>query len=504
MSHSLRRLAAAVAVATIASAGGATLLHPTVVHAAGPYVVNDFGDSLDMNPGDNVCLTTSLTCTLRAAIQEANADAGPVTITIPAGTVTLATAAAGGDDITSGDLNITKDLTITGQGPASTTVDAAAIDRAFNVSDGGGGAVPNVTITGMTVKNGDNSPNLGTPGSGHGGCIYSAGNLTLTNVLVTKCNSAGDGGGVDADYGTIAADRLTVTVNQARVVGGGLKVGGAPTSAVFTNFTADTNTASSGGGADLDGASTFTGATFTNNTAVGDFGGGVEDDGGSTFTNVTITGNSAPNTTAANQGGGGLVDFSGGNTTTLLNATVDGNSVGAGATGANLAALGNPNTVFSVTNSIIAGGVGAADCDRAFTSGGSNINGDNSCGFAASGDLVNTDPKLNKLADNGGLTKTQLPKAGSPALDAVKNACPPPKADQIGTARPQGPACDIGAVEVVVTSPTSPTATPIPVPATGAAPLPGGSPVGWPVAVVVAGLGLAAVGLTRRRGSPPV
>jgi len=36
----------------------------------------------------------------------------------------------------------------------------------------------------------------------------------------------------------------------------------------------------------------------------------------------------------------------------------------------------------------------------------------------------------------------------------VASGCPPPATDQRGVTRPQGPACDIGAFEVVATTAT--------------------------------------------------
>ncbi len=52
-------------------------------------VVNDNGDAADENVGDGTCLTAGGVCTLRAAIQEANANAAPDTIrfNIPGGSV---------------------------------------------------------------------------------------------------------------------------------------------------------------------------------------------------------------------------------------------------------------------------------------------------------------------------------------------------------------------------------------------------------------------------------
>ena len=55
---------------------------------------------------------------------------------------------------------------------------------------------------------------------------------------------------------------------------------------------------------------------------------------------------------------------------------------------------------------------------------------------------------LGPLADNGGPTETHDLLPGSPAIDAGSPGCPPPDTDQRGVARPQGVACDIGAVEV--------------------------------------------------------
>jgi len=55
------------------------------------------------------------------------------------------------------------------------------------------------------------------------------------------------------------------------------------------------------------------------------------------------------------------------------------------------------------------------------------------------------DPQLGPLAANGGFSPTHLLQAGSPAIDA--GACVI-ATDERGVARPQGVACDLGAVEV--------------------------------------------------------
>jgi hypothetical protein len=84
---------------------------------------------------------------------------------------------------------------------------------------------------------------------------------------------------------------------------------------------------------------------------------------------------------------------------------------------------------------------------------GNNIVGDTSCGFRGPGDLINTNPLLAPTANNGGLTQTDLPAAGSPAIDAVSSCSDVSgntvTTDERGIARPQGSACDIDSVEVV-------------------------------------------------------
>jgi hypothetical protein len=99
------------------------------------------------------------------------------------------------------------------------------------------------------------------------------------------------------------------------------------------------------------------------------------------------------------------------------------------------------------------------------TSNGFNFSDDASCGFTAATDKENAgDPGLGPLANNGGPTQTRLPQSGSPLIDAIPTAsCQADGAsgittDQRGVTRPQGPGCDIGAVEVEVAGPAAPAA----------------------------------------------
>lgn len=126
-----------------------------------------------------------------------------------------------------------------------------------------------------------------------------------------------------------------------------------------------------------------------------------------------------------------------------------------------------PTTGYVVTGSIVAKNDSLPDCDASVTDGGYNLSSDaaNSCGFAvAKHSLVQADPKLGPLADNGGPTKTLLPAKGSDAIDVIpagSAGCSTKVTDQRSAQRPQpgGGKCDIGAVEAaqppVVISPDS-------------------------------------------------
>ncbi|MCB9461184.1 MAG: hypothetical protein H6670_16125 [Anaerolineaceae bacterium] len=110
---------------------------PASVSSAGytpDFTVDILLDTVDANPGDGICADASGQCTLRAAIMEANALDFSVTIYAPAGTYNLTLAGMDEDLAATGDLDIRKPMTIYGDGPQATIIDAHQMDRVFHIT----------------------------------------------------------------------------------------------------------------------------------------------------------------------------------------------------------------------------------------------------------------------------------------------------------------------------------------------------------------------------------
>lgn len=361
------------------------------------FDVDSPADENDVTPGDGVCAAASGACTLRAAVQEANASAGADIIHLPAGTYTLGLAGAGEDAAATGDLDVLGDVTLTGDGLATTAIDGNDLDRVFEVH----GAETYVKISGCTIRNGS------IAGNGGGGIRNHRGTLRLDHTMVSG----------NAVTGTGSYD-----------VGGGLFNQQGDLTVVDSHI--DQNEADRGGGIFNAGSSIMRveRTTVSNNTSQG--GGGLLLYGTSELTNVTVSGN-----TASNNGGGLSVSEE----VTLLNCTVANNSGPLGNGLVNFGTVTLKNTILSnTTDNIYNAG--------AVISEGHNLADDSPGDLNDPTDILNTDPRLGPLQDNGGPAPTQALRPGSPAIDAGDDdGCP--ATDQRGVARPYGPACDIGAYE---------------------------------------------------------
>ncbi len=250
-----------------------------------PIVVNSTEDAIN-NDG---------LCTLREAIIAANKDKssgrlagecsatkGSDTIILPAGVYTLTRSDSGNEDSSStGDLDITANLTVQGAGAKTTIIQAVGFsDRLVQVISG------TVTISGVTLEGGNVT--------GNGGGIENDSNLLLENSVITASQASGQGGGVfNAGSGTLTLMGSTIHGNQSAANGGGIANLGSLTA---TNSTIANNTsASSGGGLYNQGSITVNNLTVAANQA--GLGGGVANDPQSTFgfENSILAGNSATN-----------------------------------------------------------------------------------------------------------------------------------------------------------------------------------------------------------------
>jgi CSLREA domain-containing protein len=211
------------------------LLLPAPAHAAPVafpvYEVTSTADLVDDAPGDGACHTVAGSCTLRAAVQEANASASTVTVRLRAGEYSLTLGSGGEDDGAEGDLDVAGNVLVRGDGAADTVI-RGTVDRVFHVL---GGAT--ASLSGLAIRD--------TSVDGNGGAILAVGDLSLTDVLLTGNSAVGDGGAVASGPGSLSLKRTTVADNQAGNSGGGLVVGGH--TSILNSTISDNRVTDSGG-----------------------------------------------------------------------------------------------------------------------------------------------------------------------------------------------------------------------------------------------------------------
>jgi hypothetical protein len=152
---------------------------------------------------------------------------------VPAGNylfATTGTAGANEDAAITGDLDLTSSMTIAGAGPGSTVVDGndeafpmfIGTDRVFDVLEPVGQPEPEVTLTGMTVRDG-RTQMTGDYGAGIQARVSTS--VNLSNMIVTSNFAANaGGGGIEVEAGaTMTLASTEVTDNDAAVAGGGIE-----------------------------------------------------------------------------------------------------------------------------------------------------------------------------------------------------------------------------------------------------------------------------------------
>jgi hypothetical protein len=311
-----------------------------------------------------------------------------------------------------------------------------------SANDGGGiSNFGTLTVTNSTIS--DNSSADGD-GSGDGGGIFNSfGALMLTNCTVSGNSADGEGGGIDANnafgalanctvsgnsgndgggianfFGTLTVTNSTITANLAGNSGGGIHSTGYTATLTVSNSTVSGN---------LRGGGIFNGYTLTldNSTVSENEGGGIFNGGTLTLDNSTVSGNSA----TGSQRAGGIANIGAGQNATvlLLSSTIANNTVSSSdSTGSQLYSgrySGTGLATVQLSNTILSGDGQRpnlfAGTAAIFTSQGHNLSSDDGSGFlTGDGDLINVDPLLGPLQDNGGPTQTMALSAGSPALNA--------------------------------------------------------------------------------------
>ena len=446
-----RPLAACLSILFAAAAGSpAAIAHvdPTPkVHPAAPATAVTNCD--DDGPG-------SLRATIAAA---ASGD------TIDLSALTCATIS-----LTTGYIGIAQDdLTLIGPGASALAIDAGSVSGVLRHTGAG-----TLAITGLTISHGQYSG--ATP---HGGCLYSAANIELTNSTVAYCQVNGSGtmalgGGIYAGGDLTLASSL-VTHNVVHALGapahgGGVYVHGdldAAYSMISHNSTyAGPINGGVGGGAVVAGTALIRHSTFYYNSAYAV--GGLY-----TYGDVTVDSSTIARNGASHAAGMRAIYFTGSPIATIVNSTIANNQSVATVGGLNLiipAKISNSTIAFNeafnglagvlmsnytleLESTIIANNIGFNVPDDFAIYGPVVTTGANNLVVASSAplppDTISDDPMLGTLGANGGPTVTIPLMAGSPAID-VGNNLDNRTTDQRGLGYPRfaGANPDIGAFEV--------------------------------------------------------
>lgn len=420
-------LAAALGIANATPADG--LIHPT-----GTIVVTNCADS---GPG---------------SVREAYAGAHD------GDTVDLSALACSTITLTSGALRSAPDagyVTLRGNRYTGPTINGNHTDRVL-VHSGARIGLRYLAVTAGVARDA-----LG------GGCIYSSGDVALSDATVSGCEVS-TSGSVAAKGGGIRATRA-VYMGRSRVTGNRVHAAQAD---------------ADGGGIHAQSVITGSQNTISGNIASGDGshharGGGVFANDYLRFADTTVSGNQAES------GGGIYLGYSSPPVApTLTNTTISGNHASGAAGGifaghsVNLynSTVAQNTAVFDLGAGIYlaAGDVELHSTIVANNSSGDGLNAADIAGhtgavitgahnlviastLALPVDTLSSDPRLDPLADNDGIVQTHALQTGSPAIDAGENpralggdergfVCP--LAGQcVLTERTIGRATDIGAFE---------------------------------------------------------
>jgi hypothetical protein len=433
----------------------------SVASAQVVFTVDSVLDEIDDNTADGLCHTAAGSCTLRAAVMQANAVSGfGAEIRLAAATYTLVRPASGSNGPPeNGDLNLTTPtvgnplISIVGTGEATTVIDANQIDRVLAIAAG-----RSAFLSRLTLRRGFLAPNL----IHHGAGISNLGSLTMSHCTVADNvldSTAGSGGGIYSSGGNLQLLDSTVSGNSARGPGGGI-YSAAPL--ILDRTTVDRNTANEAGGgiASVNTPLNISGSTISRNTSHY-FGGGIISVGGSAVlvvTNSTIVLNNADD----DAGGISATNASIYSSTIAFNGADVDQDMDGGRGGGIYADGAGP---FNIANTLVVGNTLFDapiydDCYGTVTSYRRNLfwEIENGCTVAYGGGdgfaILNSLDLLGALQSNGGPTETTALLPNSNAIDLGDSTlgCTGPDgltlaSDQRGAARARGARCDVGAYE---------------------------------------------------------
>lgn len=393
-----------------------------------------------------LCLLMILNVYLVKADNVVVGDGTPASCTESAFAAAITTASSGGGVITFNCGSNPHTIILTSAKNLSTGI---VIDGGNMITLSGNHTTRLLQISGTGIEL--HNLNLAHGQAGNGAAIWvtSGAQLTVSHSQLSQNQATNIGGGLYNDNGSVTLTNVTLATNQA-IYGGGIYNSGTIT---LNDVTLDGNTATSGGG----GIYNHTTATLMNSTMSanesGD-GGGVFNAGTVALSNSTLSGNQA-------NFGGGI--FNNG-TATIINVTIAENDALGG--GGGLLHNSGVTTHLHLTNTLLALNTAVApNTDQCLLYEAAetfvyNLWSGTSCGSSTTnGNQPDTEALLAPLGFTGTglpteLTMTHALLFGSPAVDTGTCDNGVPTTDQRGMPRPQGPFCDIGAVEMTPVAPS--------------------------------------------------